>query len=246
MSSPSMPMPRSKNHRILLLVVILLAAATTEVALEHRPSILRPGLRLCAYVAPGASATVVPFVSIPRQIAAHGRTGRRPWLARIPPDGKYLLVPNREDGTLQVFYAASLLPAATIPVAAGPEQVAVLPDSSVAFVSAVASNQISVVDLRRFALLANLPVEGPPADLILKPDGGELYVTSPASNGMEVINTWTHEVAQTLVLGAAPTRGILTSDAAVLRSEEHTSELQSPCNLVCRLLLEKKKTITSA
>src|SRR3989454_5032311 len=27
------------------------------------------------------------------------------------------------------------------------------------------------------------------------------------------------------------------------RSEEHTSELQSPCNLVCRLLLEKKKQI---
>src|SRR5688500_20080740 len=30
------------------------------------------------------------------------------------------------------------------------------------------------------------------------------------------------------------------------RSEEHTSELQSPCNLVCRLLLEKKKKIASA
>src|SRR5215467_16197117 len=29
--------------------------------------------------------------------------------------------------------------------------------------------------------------------------------------------------------------------AARRRSEEHTSELQSPCNLVCRLLLEKKK-----
>src|SRR3989454_6798483 len=29
--------------------------------------------------------------------------------------------------------------------------------------------------------------------------------------------------------------------AVALRSEEHTSELQSPCNLVCRLLLEKKK-----
>src|SRR2546426_2967251 len=28
------------------------------------------------------------------------------------------------------------------------------------------------------------------------------------------------------------------------RSEEHTSELQSPCNLVCRLLLEKKKKQT--
>src|SRR5256885_7785588 len=29
---------------------------------------------------------------------------------------------------------------------------------------------------------------------------------------------------------------------AQVRSEEHTSELQSPCNLVCRLLLEKKNT----
>src|SRR5256885_9504171 len=31
------------------------------------------------------------------------------------------------------------------------------------------------------------------------------------------------------------------SRVRVVRSEEHTSELQSPCNLVCRLLLEKKK-----
>src|SRR5256885_8120263 len=43
------------------------------------------------------------------------------------------------------------------------------------------------------------------------------------------------------------TRAIVFGDgsrfAAVVawRSEEHTSELQSPCNLVCRLLLEKKK-----
>src|SRR5256885_11083205 len=31
-----------------------------------------------------------------------------------------------------------------------------------------------------------------------------------------------------------------------MRSEEHTSELQSPCNLVCRLLLEKKNNTRSA
>src|SRR2546426_4932655 len=35
----------------------------------------------------------------------------------------------------------------------------------------------------------------------------------------------------------------LTGTARGERSEEHTSELQSPCNLVCRLLLEKKKNI---
>src|SRR5256885_7644261 len=32
-----------------------------------------------------------------------------------------------------------------------------------------------------------------------------------------------------------------TRIVTLFRSEEHTSELQSPCNLVCRLLLEKKK-----
>src|SRR5256885_13055740 len=35
--------------------------------------------------------------------------------------------------------------------------------------------------------------------------------------------------------------GILGGLGSFGRSEEHTSELQSPCNLVCRLLLEKKK-----
>src|SRR3989454_1373930 len=34
---------------------------------------------------------------------------------------------------------------------------------------------------------------------------------------------------------------LFRGDAEATRSEEHTSELQSPCNLVCRLLLEKKK-----
>src|SRR3989454_9188673 len=38
-----------------------------------------------------------------------------------------------------------------------------------------------------------------------------------------------------------PSAVCLCTAGLLLRSEEHTSELQSPCNLVCRLLLEKKK-----
>src|SRR5256885_16071312 len=45
-----------------------------------------------------------------------------------------------------------------------------------------------------------------------------------------------HDVAQHL--------GVEADGGDGVRSEEHTSELQSPCNLVCRLLLEKKKTST--
>src|SRR5256885_8737767 len=50
--------------------------------------------------------------------------------------------------------------------------------------------------------------------------------------------------------GRTKTSGASLSASAVRgcphwRSEEHTSELQSPCNLVCRLLLEKKKKRTT-
>src|SRR5256885_5201993 len=60
-------------------------------------------------------------------------------------------------------------------------------------------------------------------------DGGESVVLEPR---------------QTATIGADPERSVgVLMNGAHLRSEEHTSELQSPCNLVCRLLLEKKKTI---
>src|SRR5256885_13098400 len=45
---------------------------------------------------------------------------------------------------------------------------------------------------------------------------------------------------------AAPSRASQATSSAIaqaIRSEEHTSELQSPCNLVCRLLLEKKNNL---
>src|SRR2546426_7119669 len=57
--------------------------------------------------------------------------------------------------------------------------------------------------------------------------------------------------AGTLIGGlvAALAYGPLVLDRVALRldrSEEHTSELQSPCNIVCRLLLEKKKKSNGA
>src|SRR5256885_12837588 len=52
---------------------------------------------------------------------------------------------------------------------------------------------------------------------------------------------WTGERAVATVNGKVIGVPALVDNLAGTRSEEHTSELQSPCNLVCRLLLEKKK-----
>src|SRR5256885_10494255 len=57
-----------------------------------------------------------------------------------------------------------------------------------------------------------------------------LYLLSQLTRGNGIKVVLTGEGADEVFLGYD-----------LFRSEEHTSELQSPCNLVCRLLLEKKK-----
>src|SRR5256885_2636134 len=63
--------------------------------------------------------------------------------------------------------------------------------------------------------------------------------------GCQVVSLEVSESVFVDELASARTYGFLKDVAAMrkngLRSEEHTSELQSPCNLVCRLLLEQKK-----
>ena len=121
---------------------------------------------------------------------------------------KQIIVPNREDSTVQFFDAATLAPLATVGVAAHPEQVTVMPDSSVAFVSATGANEVSAVDLKRHVLVANLQLTGAPAGMLIKPDGGELYVNVPTSHGLEIVDTWRTEISESMVLGSAPTDGI--------------------------------------
>src|SRR5256885_9737482 len=58
-----------------------------------------------------------------------------------------------------------------------------------------------------------------------------------SANGLKMCVTWKSDAPKVIPIRGRQWRG---------RSEEHTSELQSPCNLVCRLLLEKKKQFASA
>src|SRR5256885_12083285 len=61
----------------------------------------------------------------------------------------------------------------------------------------------------------------------------------------DALPIWSRDNARTDSSGDCPNqqpeRKGISRRRILERSEEHTSELQSPCNLVCRLLLEKKK-----
>src|SRR5256885_8313698 len=62
----------------------------------------------------------------------------------------------------------------------------------------------------------------------------------------EIYTLSLHDALPICIVTNGPMTGLTVSNSTLFgnrapRSEEHTSELQSPCNLVCRLLLEKKK-----
>src|SRR5256885_10597767 len=73
------------------------------------------------------------------------------------------------------------------------------------------------------------------------------YTTLFRSRGGTVLmSTHTLEVAEAMCDQIAILQHGKIVAAGTVRSEEHTSELQSPCNIVCRLLLEKKKKKSQA
>ena len=147
------------------------------------------------------------------------------------------MVVNRGDGSLGIHDATTLALRTSIPVVSQPEDAAVLPDSSAAFVFSRSEHRISVVDLRRGVLAANLELAGKPTDMLLKPDGGELYVISPEAHGLQAINTWTHEVGDYMELGSAPTRGVLSTDASLLYVSDTAADRVTPVDIVNRRII---------
>src|SRR2546427_3649940 len=88
---------------------------------------------------------------------------------------------------------------------------------------------MSMPQERRAAVALLIGVVAPLLIMGMHPTGGDI---TRGGARLVMINHWVHGVA----LAAQPVVFL-----GLLRSEEHTSELQSQSNLVCRLLLEKKK-----
>src|SRR2546426_11715564 len=98
-------------------------------------------------------------------------------------------------------------------------------------------NDTATTEIYTLSLHDALPISGIPGGGV----GGSGHGARPASR---TAVAFVEEPAPLRVAepgDPGPPHGRVPQEVVVERSEEHTSELQSPCNLVCRLLLEKKK-----
>jgi len=93
-----------------------------------------------------------------------------------------------------------------------PEDIAILPDSTKAFVSCSGSGQVASVDLKNDKLLALLDVGKGPVSLALKPDGGEIVAFNFDAGSISIVETTPNEVLGSYLVGAKPTRGVFSLD----------------------------------
>src|SRR5256885_6109897 len=95
-------------------------------------------------------------------------------------------------------------------------------------------------EVRALAEKTGIPVITTLLGISAFPDGHPLFLGMPGMHGEVRVNRAIQHADLIVGIGLRFDDRVTGNTA---RSEEHTSELQSPCNLVCRLLLEKKKKL---
>ncbi len=203
------------------------------IALHRQPvSIdLDPGGRL-AYVANSGSNSVSVVDLKSRLEVAQIGAGEEPVALVLSPDGATLAVANRKGNSVSLIDPASLKVRAVFDGCPGASDVAILPDSSKAFVACSAGHQVMAVALARTSqpassqagasaatpdrLEALMDVGRGPVELALKPDGGEVFVVNSIGNSISEVITGTNDAQGAYMMGDNPVSGLVSNDNSLL------------------------------
>jgi YVTN family beta-propeller protein len=138
-------MNRPRNFRVFFLLGVLLIAGIVQLLREHRPSFLRPGLRLCAYVSTAdGSVTVLDLVklaAVARINIGKGLSGMREHPTRAEVWGV-----SSADGVVWVINTRVNQVTARIPVGPLPYAIDFSPDGSRLYTTSAGSDTLVAID----------------------------------------------------------------------------------------------------
>ncbi|HEV2182865.1 MAG TPA: hypothetical protein VGR39_04205, partial [Candidatus Acidoferrales bacterium] len=154
MATPSsvfaQPPPRGRNFkwnvRLVFVLVILLAISIIEIVREHRPSFLRPGVHLYAYVANTADGTLTAINLVSLTAVATIPVGPSPSGIRAHPKRDEIWGVSTTGGYAWVLDTRSGQIVARIPVGANPYAIDFSPDAKRAYVAASGSDAVVAID----------------------------------------------------------------------------------------------------
>src|SRR3979409_1157350 len=141
-------MLRRLNYRLLIAALVLLVAAATEIIRERRPSFLRPGLRLYAFVGNAGDGTVSVVDLIRVSKIATIAVGPPPSGLRAHPKFNQVWGVSTEGGYAFAIDTASGQVLARIPVGLSPFAVDFSADGNRAYVAASGSATLVAIDCR--------------------------------------------------------------------------------------------------
>lgn len=152
---------------------------------------------------------------------------KRPHGIKISKDGKHLYVTCEANKALVVIDTETKKVARSIKTNQDvSHMVALSPDETRAYITNMGSDTVTVIDLKKNALVTNIPVSKVPEGIDLSPDGKTLYVANRSANSMSVIDTAANKVIKTVPTGVFPIRiSAPKGDRFVLVSNAHSGNI---------------------
>jgi YVTN family beta-propeller protein len=170
-------MSRSRNFRVYFLLTILLLFAVIILLREHRPSFLRPGLHLNAYVSTDdGNITVVDLISL----RAIGKVYAGPALAEIleHPRRAEIWGVSSEGGYVWVLDARTNQISSRIPVGGLPLSLEFSATGDRAYTTSSGANQLIAIDCATRAIIGRAKTGAQPVRVRITPDNKTLLVVN--------------------------------------------------------------------
>jgi YVTN family beta-propeller protein len=168
-------MNRPRNFRVYFLVGVLAITGVVLLLREHRPSFLRPGLRLCAYVSSrDGNVTVIDLVklaAVARIPVGQGLSGMREHPSRAEVWGV-----SSAGGFAWVISARVNQVSARIPVGPLPYAIDFSRDGGTLYTTSAGSDTLLAIDCQTRAVLARTRTGSEPVLAHVTPDGRSVLV----------------------------------------------------------------------
>ena len=206
---------RAFNFRLIVVAALLIGFAAREIALEQRPSFLRPGLKLCAYVANAADGTVSVVDLVGLSVRATISVGPSPSGLRTHPTRPEIWGVSTGGGYVWVLDAATDRIVARVSVGALPFALDFSPDGRTAFVTASGADSVLAIDCASRQITARARTGKRPLLARAAPDGKSLIVMNRDDATLQVFDPATLVLHATIPVAADPEAFLIlqTSDS---------------------------------
>jgi YVTN family beta-propeller protein len=204
---------RALNFRLIFIAVALVALVTREIALEQRPSFLRPGLKLCAYVANVGDGTVSVVDLVSLTVKATVPVGAAPAGLRTHPTRAEIWGVSTDGGFVWVLDAKMDRVVARISVGASPFALDFSPDGRRAYVTASGGDSLVAIDCASRQIVARARTGKQPMLARVTPDGKNVAVVNRDDATLQIFDATTLALRATIPVASAPENVVILQNS---------------------------------